>query len=333
MIPIRASGDGSVPVPGDDDAHEWTGYIPFDKLPRVYDPPSGILATANGRVTPEGYPYEISLEWMSPYRTQRLYKLLNAGKKFTPPDMLTIQTDVVSPFDRFCAERFVYAVDHTRGASQRGKSAADLMRNWDGNMGVDSAAATVAVFSREKLKELLLRPKLGDEWKQYQWFMSPVWLENVLTHQPPRWLPPGYGSYDALLTEAVEDAVNDASATSSLAMWKWGRVNRVDVKHPFWSNFPILKKTAGTGSLPLSGDNQTVKQVGSHFGPSERLTVDFSDLDGSTLNLVNGQSGDIFDQHYNDQWDAYYHGRTFALPFSQDAVQQSAAHHLRLQPE
>ena len=91
-------------------------------------------------------------------------------------------------------------------------------------------------------------------------------------------------------------------------MWKWGRVHRVDIKHPFWSNFPILKRAAGPGPQPLSGDGETVKQVSTHFGPSERLTVDFSDLDNSTLNIVNGQSGNIFDEHYNDQWDAYYHG-------------------------
>jgi penicillin amidase len=333
LIPLRASGDNSVPVPGEDDAHEWTGYVPYDKLPSVYDPASGILATANGRVTPDGYPYPLSIEWMSPFRTQRLYKLLNApGKKFTPQDMLTIQTDIVSTFDRFCAERFVYAVDHTPRASGRAKSAAELMRAWDGTMDADSAAATVAVFSRQQLEELLLKPKLGDEWKDYKWFMSPVWLENVLTHQPARWLPPGYSSYDQLLTAAVEAAVNDASATRSLAMWRWGRVHRVDIKHPFWSHFPILKKGAGTGSLPLSGDEQTVKQVGPHFGPSERLTVDFADLDGTTLDIVNGQSGNIFDEHYNDQWDAYYHGRTFILPFSPEAVQRAGVHHLRLEP-
>ncbi|MGC2110040.1 MAG: penicillin acylase family protein, partial [Candidatus Korobacteraceae bacterium] len=127
LIPVRAAGDGSVPEPGDDDSHEWTGYVPYDKLPSIYNPPSGIIATANGRITPDGYPYPLSIEWMSPYRTQRLYKLLNANKKFTPADMLEIQTDIVSPFDRFCAERFVYAVDHTAKASQRAKTAADLM--------------------------------------------------------------------------------------------------------------------------------------------------------------------------------------------------------------
>lgn len=332
FVPIRASGDGDVPEPGEDDAHEWTGFVPYNQLPSVYDPPSGILATANGRITPDGYPYELSTEWMSPYRTQRLYKLLSAAKKFTPVEMLIIQTDIVSPFDRFCAERFVYAVDHTPHASQRAKEAADLMRKWDGSMSTDSAAATISVFSREKLKELLLQPRLGDDWKEYQSFMSPVWLENVLTHQPQRWLPPGYSSYDRLLAAAVEDAINDASATSAISLWKWGRVHRTDITHPFWSHVPILKKAAGPGSLPLSGDTETIKQVAPHFGPSERLTVDFSDLNASTLDIVNGQSGNIFDEHYNDQWDAYYHGRTFTLPFSASALQGAGVHHLRLEP-
>jgi penicillin amidase len=333
LIPIRASGDGSLPVPGDDDSHEWTGYIPFQQLPSVYDPPAGIIATANGRVTPDGYPYELSIEWMSPYRTQRIYKLLNVPKKVTPAEMLNIQTDVVSPFDRFCAERFVYAVDHTPHASQRAKEAAELMRNWDGTMSTDSAAATIVVFSRDKLRELLLKPRLGSDWDDYKWFMGPVWLENVLTHQPPRWLPPGYSSYDRLLANAVEEAVNDASATSALSLWKWGRVHRVDIKHPFWSNFPILKKGSGPGSQPLSGDTETIKQVSPHFGPSERMTVDLSDLDAATLDIVDGESGDIFDEHYNDQWDAYYHGRTFTFPFSPDLTQRSGVHHLRLEPQ
>ena len=331
LVPIRASGDGSVPVPGDDDSHEWTGYVPFDQMPSVYDPPSGIIATANGRITPDGYPYLLSIEWMAPYRTERIYRLLNAKKKLAPADMLAVQTDILSELDRYCAERFVYAIDQTPNASPRAKQAADLMRNWDGTMATDTAAPTVAYFSRKKLQELLLKPKLGDEWKEYRWFMSTVWLENVLAHQPARWLPEGYADYNELLTAAVQAAVDDAATPQSLALWKWGRVHRVDIQHPFWSHFPILKKNAGPGSLPLSGDGQTVKQVADSFGPSERLTVDFSDLDSSTLNIVNGQSGNIFSEHYNDQWDAYYNGRTFVLPFSQPAVERAGVHHLRME--
>lgn len=334
FVPIRASGDGSLPVPGETDAYEWTGFVPYDQMPRVSDPPSGIIATANGRISSDGYPYSLSFEWDSPYRTERIYKLLSKPKKYSPADMLAIETDVVSELDRYCAERFVYAVDHTPMASERAKAAADIMRNWDGTMATDSVAPSIAYFSRAKLNELLLKPKLGDDWKNYpRWFMSPVWLESVLSHQPPQWLPDSYANYDKLLTAAVEAALTDSRTPKALGLWTWGRVHQVDIQHPFWSNVPILKRGAGPGPQPLSGDGLTVKQVGKQFGPSERFTADLSNLDNSTLNIVNGQSGNIFDDHYNDQWNAYYHGRTFTLPFSSEAVQRAAQHHLELRPQ
>jgi len=330
-VPIRA-GAGMLPVSGEDDNHEWSGYVPYDKMPSVYDPPSGIIATANARVTPKDYPYTLSIEWGGPYRVQRIYKLLGAKKQLTAADMLNIQTDVVSELDRFCAQRFVYAIDHAPGASQRAKAAADLMRNWDGTMATDLPAPTIAYYSRQALEELLLKAKLGDEWKSYRWFMKPVWLENILMNQPPRWLPSQYADYNALLTAAVEAALSQEHAPTALSTWRWGRVHMVDVKHPFWSNFPVLKR-ATPGPQPLSGDDETIKQVATHFGPSERFTADMSDLDHSTLDIVNGQSGDIFSEHFNDQWDAYYHGRTFPLPFSSQAVQSAGVHHLRLEPQ
>src|ERR1017187_7555706 len=334
FVPIRAAGDGSLPVPGDTDAYAWTGFIPYDEMPQVFDPPSGILATANGRISPNGYPYSMSIEWDSPYRTERIYKLLNQPKKYTPADMLAIETDVVSEFDRYCAERLVYAIDHTPKASDRAKAAADIMRGWDGAMDTDSAAPSIAYYSRGKLNEFLVQPKLGDSWKEYtRWFMTPVWLETVLSHQPPQWLPAGYANYDELLTAAVEAAGTDCKTPKSLTLGAWGRVHQIDGQHPFWSNVPILKRGAGPGPQPLSGDGVTVKQAGKHFGPSERFTADMANLDNSTLNIVNGESGNIFDEHYNDQWDAYYHGRTFKLPFSSEAVNRAAQHHLTLQPQ
>ena len=73
--------------------------------------------------------------------------------------------------------------------------------------------------------------------------------------------------------------------------------------------------------------------AGNTSSASQRLTVDLADLDGTTLDIVNGESGNIFDDHYNDQWDAYYHGRTFVLPLGQDGGEQHAGvHHLRLEP-
>src|SRR5207237_9780793 len=90
-IPTRATSDGSLPENGSDNLHEWVSYIPFDKLPSVFNPPSGILATANSRITPDGYPYSISTQWEAPWRSDRIYRALQSGTKFSPPDTLAVQ--------------------------------------------------------------------------------------------------------------------------------------------------------------------------------------------------------------------------------------------------
>ncbi len=344
-IPIRASGDGSLPVSGADDAHEWTSYIPFDKLPSIYNPPSGVIATANGRITPDGYPYAISAAWEAPWRTARIYHVLESGRKFASSDMLALQNDVQSENDLFAAERFVYAVDHTARPSPRANQAADLMRNWDGRMVASSSAATIAVRSEQELTRLLLEPRLGAapenpnqqettlSWKTYHWQMKTVWLQNVMLHQPKRWLPDKYPNYDELLTAAVEAAVNDPDAPKDLASWRWGRINALDIEHPVLGKIPGLRRWSGPGIKEQSGSGYTVKAVTPHHGPSERFTANLADLDQSTLNTVTGQGGNFLSPYYMDQWKAWYEGFTFTLPFSEHAVKATAAHRLVLQPE
>ncbi len=354
-VPIRAAGGGSLPVSGGDDAHEWKGWIPFDEMPHVYDPPSGILASANGRIAPDGYKYSISTEWEAPWRTDRIYRVLESGKKFAPADMLALQMDVSSTYDRFCADKFVYAIDHAATASARAKQASDILRDWDGRMSADSAAPTIETKARQELARLLLEPKLGAaaddsknsgalSWKRYHWGMSSVWLENVLTKQPARWLPPGYSDYGSLLTAAVENVVKQtgvasgdaskvlAEVPSDLSQWKWGGNYPVEIDHLVLSHLPAIGRLTGPGLQPLSGSGFTVKAVGREFGPSERLTWNFANFDESTLNVVTGESGIFLSPYYMDQWTAWYGGSTFALPFSPAAVEQRRAHEMTLEP-
>src|SRR5437764_3545183 len=70
FVPVRASGDGTLPVPGADGKHDWTVYLSFDKLPNLYDPPSWIISTANGKITPDRYQYLLGTQWWPPYRTE-----------------------------------------------------------------------------------------------------------------------------------------------------------------------------------------------------------------------------------------------------------------------
>lgn len=353
-VPIRAAGDGSLPVSGADDAHEWTSYIPFDKLPNIYNPASGIIATANGRIAPDRYPYSISMEWEAPWRTARIYHVLESGRKFSPADMLGLQTDVHSESDLFAAERLVYAVDHATKPSLRAKQAADLMRGWDGRMLASSAAPTITEASLRELRRLLLEAKVGVAapetahdadselylkhetgavtWMTYSWLQRSVWLENVLLHRPKRWLPEKYPNYDELLASAVEAAVSSQQAPKDLAAWRWGVYNAVEIQHPILGKMPLIKYWSGPGIREQSGSGYAVKAVTRHHGPSERFTANLADLDQSTLNTVTGQAGNFLSPHYMDQWKAWYEGSTFALPFSAKAVEAARAHRLLLQP-
>jgi penicillin G amidase len=342
-IPIRKTGDGSLPVDGANDDHEWTGYIPFDKLPKVFDPPSGILATANARITPDKYPYSVSTEWEAPWRTERIYRVLESGRKLSAADMLSLQTDVYSAFDRLCAERFVYSLDHVKPLSPRAQQARELLRDWDGRLAANSAAATIEDRSRHELVRLLLEPRLGPSkdktaeagtlsWRSYRWFMSSVWLVNVLEKQPKRWLPENYPNYDALLAAAVAAAVNDPSAPRELTQWRWGEFWPLDIEHPVLSKIPLVGHWAAPGLRPQSGGSFTVKQVGRSLGPSERYTADLSNFDHSTLNTVTGQGGNFLSPYYMDQWKAWYEGTTFPFSFSAAAVEKSRAHDLVLEP-
>src|SRR5271165_3638772 len=278
---MRAAGDGSLPVNGSDDAHEWKGWIPFDEMPRVYDPPTGILATANGRIAADGYRYSISTEWEAPWRTDRIYRVLESGRKFATTDMLALQMDVSSTYDRFCADKFVYTIDDAPNATDRAKRAAEILRDWDGRMSADSAAPTIESKARYELDRLLLEPKLGAapdnssksraqsaapnatvaketdalSWKSYRWGMSSVWLENVLTKQPARWLPPGYSDYESLLTAAVENALKQPGVPSDVAQWKWGENYPVEIDHLVLSQLPMIGRFTGPGRHPLSGDS------------------------------------------------------------------------------
>ena len=343
-IPTRATPSLDIPVSGVDDIHEWTGFIPFDQMPSVLDPPSGIIATANGRITSDKYPYQLALEWVFGARTQRIYEVLESGKKFSPADMLALQADVASSYDLFLAQRFLYSIDHNKNASERAHKTADILRQWNGEVEADSSAAAIVAKSTRELIRMMLEPKLGSApemvapftapvgWQMYQWAMRNAWLENTLSKQNRAWLPANYNSFEDLLVAALEKAISAKGVPNDLSKWKWGELAALDLKHPLFGRIPLFERWAGPGHAPQAGNLNTVKQVSTDFGPSQRFTVDFADLDATASNLTTGQSGNILSPYFLDHWPAWYRGTTFQLPFSASAVEADKAHVLELIP-
>ena len=364
-IPLRGSvisPSPISPVPTDalDTTQDWVGSIPYDRLPQIIDPPNGILATANNRITPDDYAYPITLNWGSPYRNQRIWKVLtdkSAKNPLTPADMLALQTDVYSDLDHVIAQRLAYAIDHatkhTLTSDKRLHQAADLLRNWNGSVDADAAAPAIVVATRAALWTLLLNAHQTSEPNTvgqtesgktqtlpisalYSWGNKSYAEEWLIMHTPTRWLPKTYATWDDLLATSVAQGLRAANAPPDLSKWHYGDSHPIEIAHPIYGQSAILQRLigvpTGTGIQPQSGDDVTVKQVGRAFGPSERLTVDLADLDHSTLNLVLGESANPLSPWFMDQWPVWYNGTTLPLLFTNAAVDAATTHTLTLTP-
>jgi penicillin amidase len=155
--PIRAKGRGRVPVPGWTGEYEWLGYVPFEELPHVYNPPQGYVATANNRVTDDDYPHWIGYDHSGGSRAERIAQLIEAHPKLSVADMQKMHLDQISmPALRVVASLNTLTTDDPELAA-----ALKGLREWDGQLGAPSAPAAVYEVFVRRLIERLLSKKLG----------------------------------------------------------------------------------------------------------------------------------------------------------------------------
>ena len=334
-IPIRAKGDGSTPVQGSTDDYEWTGMIPFEDLPHSYNPAGGIIATANGRVVPDGYPYFITHEWDEPYRTARIFQLLEEKNGLTADDMLRVQSDIFSLQDKDLAGELLNAAKSHAPETDDAKYALSLLANWDGEANAGSAATLICEVTRHALLGRILKPKLGDETEIYSWPLATVFLENAMRNNWTRWLPPGDADFNDTLIKSLEGGIAEIPGmvgSNNHDAWKWGNTIPLTFQNRLTIAFPILASRLNVGPVPQAGTKTTVKQTTPVLGPSMRMVVDLSDFEKSVQNITLGESGHPLSPYYKDQFDAWYHGRSFPMLFSDEAVNRNTRHKLVLEP-
>ena len=159
IIPIRAKGQGLVPVPGWTGEYEWTGYIPFDELPSAFNPPTHFFATANNKIVDDDYPYLITHDWLPAYRVRRIVQMLTAKEKLSLDDFKKMQADVYS----VQARELVPFLTRLEPKNQRQKKALGYLSRWDFRMDKDSIAATLFHMWYLKLVQNILKDKLGQD--------------------------------------------------------------------------------------------------------------------------------------------------------------------------
>jgi penicillin G amidase len=352
-IPVRTSGDGSLPAEGWSGNAEWTGWVPFDELPHLYDPPEHFIITANHRPAPPSYPHLLGLEWPEPYRAQRIHDLLQdardeahrRGSGLTADDFARMQADTLSLHAKALLPLLLSHARPDGGAPQQ---AVALLQQWDGNAGAESAAAAIFGAWFHHLAPALAGDDLGkllvDRYSERFTFVT-RFVARTLTANDAGWCDDqttaAHESCDDTVTAALRNAVADLIGRlgTDLSRWRWDGVHRAVFPHQGLDGVKALRPILSR-SVPNGGDWSTVnvapaaaeapydqKQV-----PGYREIIDLSPANDSRFVDAVGQSGHFLSPHYDDflaDWRAVRHRK---MRMDRREVEGGAIGRLRLTP-
>lgn len=345
LHPIRRAGDGTVPVPGWTAEHEWDGYVPYDELPRSFNPGHGFIVTANQKPHDDSYPWLLGRDFLPAYRARRITQLLAERPEHDAAGFARIQMDTVSlPAAEILPHLLTVAPE-----TERARAALALLREWDRSLGAGSAAAAIYEVWLARIAEAILSPTLGEDlYRHYHSLRQGTnafqfqALPNLLAVPTARWFGrDGREARDRLLREALDAALDELTEAlgDDPANWRWGDLHRVRFAGPL-AAIPELAQMFTAGTAPHGGDEQTVMQGMSEPGegytavviPSWRQIIDLSDLDRSLGTHAPGQSGNPASPHFADLLPLWRDGRLHPMPFTRPAVLAAAVSTLRLLP-
>lgn len=348
-IPIRANGDGRLPVPGWTDEFEWTGYIPFEELPYTFNPPAGYIVTANNQTHPFGYPYLITADFDHGFRAQRIADMIaQAPGRIDIPYIQSMQGDNLDP-----AAEVVLAVWNQidyKAETPNQAYAMDLLQKWDYQSNRDSQAAAVYQWFWWHL----LQNTFNDDLPEcYATAGGDRYLEAMrrLIESPddffwddkstPAIVETRDEIYKASLAETVEQLEKEHGKNP--ATWpRWGELHTITFRNGTLgkSGIGLIEDLFNRGPFETSGGSEIVNATGWEVGvsfevdwlPSMRMIVDLGNLNNSVTVHTTGQSGHAFHPHYDDMIPLWTDIQYYPMLWDQKSVIDDAEGHLRLVP-
>lgn len=328
-IPLRRTGDGSTPYDGATNDGDWTGFVPFEELPSLYNPPAGFIMTANQRTVGKSYKYQnLIARQTTVSRAKRLEDLLNSKAKLSADDMSQFQYDLFSVVN----SRFAKEVVTQKGASEE---TLKLLSDWDGRMNNESKPALVADSIRAVFRNKILAANLGADRANATFLpYEAAFFDRLITEKPKDWLPKEYASYADLLkaceTEAKATLTKNLGADES--KWTWGASVKSNFPHPL-AIAPLIGTPFKIAPLPQNGSSGAGATPNVGASVSMRFVATPGNWDTTRHVIPTGESGNPKSPHWKDQLDAWYTGNTPIFPFSKAAIESAAKETIVLEPK
>ncbi|MFQ5763759.1 MAG: penicillin acylase family protein [Rhodospirillales bacterium] len=340
-VPVRKRGWGLVPSPGWDGGTDWQGFLPFDLLPSVYNPPSGHIVNANNRITPEGYTHFITTDWAPAYRARRILGLLE-DKEMSVHATTRIQLDYVSEM----ARQLLPLMLDIEPTDPKSRKAHSMLAEWNGAMSRTRPEPLIFSTWLLELNRAVYADELGDRTGDYL-SLRPRFIISVLTRRQA-WCDnvetPETEDCHERIRLALKRAIErlEAAMGGDMDGWQWGDVHRAHFSHRALGALPWLARFVDL-EIPTDGGNYTVNRGGSRVshpqhpfqhihGAGVRSIYDLADLRRSRFVLATGQSGNPVSSHYRDLMADWRDGRYHRMSQSRSALRNAAAGNLTLSP-
>ncbi len=339
FLPRRRNWDGLTPVPGDG-RYEWDGFLSQDELPSLYNPARGWVGTANEMNLPPAFQsLNVGYEWADPARMDRIAEVLSADGAATLAASAALQTDVVSNN----AKRAVALLAPLKSADPEVDEALRLLRTWDGDEAIDSAAAAIAeVWLSKHLGPHTARRIANPAAAEVIGFGSPYALIHYLGAPDEALGDEPASARDAVLLASLRAALDELNERlgPDRAHWRWGDLHRAHFVPPVSALAdPDLAARMIHGPAPVPGSAYTVRAATYRMedfaltsGASVRMVLDVGAWDNSVVINTPGQSGDPASPHYGDLFDKWAQGEYVPLLWTRAAVDRAATLVIQLEP-
>ncbi len=331
-VPLRPHSPSLIPLPGWSGEFDWKGYIPFSALPRLYNPPEGIIATANNAIADTSYPHYLSALFDPHYRIQRIKDLLTTKEKFSLDDMAGFQEDVVSLQARRLIGVLRGDMEEIGGKEPGLRDPLRKLIQWDGRCGSESPEAALYHVFYNRLMKNLLGPDLGEELllaygELFNQSVEP--MDQILGDPESPWFRPR--TRLSLVEKSLQEAWAELKARlgDRTEQWKWGAFHTLTLDHPL-GRVGILAPFFSLGPFPAPGDTVTInsgyyrhsfpyRQV---VGTSLRLILTPGTWEQSRYILPSGQSGNALSRHYRDQLKLWWSGNYIRMDYSAQEMEE-----------
>ncbi len=334
-IPRRVGFDGRLPASWADGSRRWDGWLAPEEIPRIVDPPSGRVWTANARVVNGDMLAKIGDGgYMLGARARQVRDDLMKLEKATPRDLLAVQLDDRALFlERWHRVLLGVLTPEAVAANPRRRELRRLVETtWTGRASIDSVAYRAVRGFRNFLIEQVFTLLTGqgsrpeeERFGPTPQFEGPLW--RLVTERPANLLDPKFKSWDEQLLAAADAMLEYyAGQGPNLADRTWGERNTTRIGHPLSQAVPALGRWLDVPPRPLPGDEEMPRVVGATYGASERLVVSPGHEEAGFFHMPVGQSGHPLSPYYRKGHEAWEEGKP--TPF----LPGPAVHKLRLEP-